>query len=174
MSNWKGIGVENLKRRGVDFFELIEEPSELALPRLLESEKKYDLAFIDGWHTFDHSLVDFFYLNRLIKPGGVIVFDDANWPSVNKLVNYVLNYPCYKLISPSSVPKAKGALYQDGFLGRVVKSIGHCSTLFPPRVRNRVFPKFITQKNAKVETQRWVVVEKQFDDSRSFDWYMPF
>lgn len=68
--DWGGIGVRNLEARGIDFALLIEQPSELALPGLLEKGAEFDFAFIDGWHTFDHSLVDFFYLNRLIRVGG--------------------------------------------------------------------------------------------------------
>ncbi len=51
---WHGIGVDNLRRAGTDAVELLEAPSET----------------IDGWHTFDHTLVDLFYANRLIKVGG--------------------------------------------------------------------------------------------------------
>lgn len=59
-ATWKNIGVLNLERAGYNFFELIEKRSEIALPQLLEAGREYDFGFIDGWHTFDHTLIDFF------------------------------------------------------------------------------------------------------------------
>ncbi|MTI29215.1 class I SAM-dependent methyltransferase, partial [Xanthovirga aplysinae] len=97
-SDWKNIGITNLRKANIDFFELIEKPSEIALPQLLNEKRKYDFALIDGWHTFDHTLIDFFYLNRLINTGGIIVIDDVGLPSINKLMRYILNYPAYELI----------------------------------------------------------------------------
>ena len=55
-TDWKNIGISNLKKANINFFKLIEKPSEIALPKLLDENKKYDFAFIDGWHTFDHTL----------------------------------------------------------------------------------------------------------------------
>jgi hypothetical protein len=42
-------------------------------------------------------LLDFFYLNRLIRPGGAIVIDDISMPAVNKAVKYIATFPCYTL-----------------------------------------------------------------------------
>ena len=62
---WHGIGMANLQRAGFDFCELVEEPSELALPAIARTESgTFDLVLIDGWHTFDHTLLDLFYANH--------------------------------------------------------------------------------------------------------------
>ena len=42
-------------------FSLIEEKSYECLPRLVNEKQIVDLIFIDGMHTFDYTLVDFFY-----------------------------------------------------------------------------------------------------------------
>ena len=83
---WCGVGVSNLDRAGIDFYELREEPSEIALPQLLKEGAEFDLAFIDGWHTFDQTLIDMYYANRLVKVGGYIIIDDADWISVSKAI----------------------------------------------------------------------------------------
>lgn len=59
-SDWKGIGIANVRRTGViDRHRLIEEPDFLALPALLKDEVNVDFAYVDGWHTFDYVLMDF-------------------------------------------------------------------------------------------------------------------
>ena len=64
-SEWKGIGLRNVKSAGYEnYLELREQRSEVALPRLLEEKTVLDVAIIDGWHTFDHAMVDFFYVNN--------------------------------------------------------------------------------------------------------------
>ena len=69
-------------RTGFDFIIFKEELSEIALPSLLkEKEGRFDLIFIDGLHSYDQVMLDFYYANRLIRIGGFIVFDDT-W--VNK------------------------------------------------------------------------------------------
>ncbi len=97
---WQKTGVKNLEEHGFDCHTLIEKPSEIALPELLEAGESYDFAFIDGWHTFDHTLLDFFYMNRMVRVGGMIVFDDATWPAIAKLIRYIERYPCYEKILP--------------------------------------------------------------------------
>ena len=107
IQDFQGHGVQNIGRAGIQFFRLIEQFSEIALPSLLAEGAQFDLALIDGLHTADQALVDFYFLDRLIRPGGIIVFDDVSSPAVNKVVRYVSRYPNYVLVGTSG---RKGAM----------------------------------------------------------------
>lgn len=96
--HFQGRGVANVVNAGFPFFELIEQPSEVALPSLLSSGTSFDMAFIDGLHTADQTLLDFYYLDRLIPVGGIIAVDDVNARAVNKIVHYISTYQNYRLI----------------------------------------------------------------------------
>lgn len=97
-TGFQGRGVENVRRAGIDFFGLIERPSEIALPALLQDGARYDLAFIDGLHTADQTMIDFYFLDRMLRVGGILVFDDVNSRAVNKVARYVSTYPNYRLV----------------------------------------------------------------------------
>jgi len=92
-----GAALANLKRAGLDsVFELLEGPSHLMLPKLLERGVVLDLAFIDGWHTFDYTLLDFFYLDKMLRPGGVMLLHDRSWPSKQKVIRFIMTHRRYK------------------------------------------------------------------------------
>ncbi len=101
---WGGIGLYNLKRAGFrDLIEFYEQPSYRALPMLESADTKIDFAFIDGWHTFDYTLVDFFYIDKMLKEGGFVVFDDADWPSVRNVCRFVATNLDYKLYNSTQI-----------------------------------------------------------------------
>jgi predicted O-methyltransferase YrrM len=104
-NGWKGAGLYNLRQAGygsmVDFIDL---PSYQALPQLELSGQKIDFAFIDGWHTFDYSLIDFFYIDKMLRVDGIVVFDDADWPSIRKVCRYVLMNLSYEVVPQASSP----------------------------------------------------------------------
>ena len=109
MDDWHGVGIAHLERAGIGFFDLISEPSELALPDLLHRQpESFDLIFIDGWHTFDQTMLDMFYANRLVRIGGYIVVDDCNWESVAAAVSYYMNYPAYEWLRSRRWPRGRG------------------------------------------------------------------
>lgn len=100
MTQWSGYGVNLIKQIGLESkHELIEKKSYEALPELLKKKEKYDMIFIDGWHTFDYTLVDFFYSDLLLKVKGIIIIDDALHSGVAKCVRYIQsNYHHYRKI----------------------------------------------------------------------------
>jgi predicted O-methyltransferase YrrM len=51
------------------------------LARMLQRspQPRFDLAYLDGGHTWDMTGFGFFLVDRLLRPGGIIVFDDMNW-----------------------------------------------------------------------------------------------
>jgi predicted O-methyltransferase YrrM len=92
-----GAAIANLKRAGLDSaLELLEGPSHLMLPKLLENGVSLDLAFIDGWHTFDYTLLDFFYIDKMLRPGGVVLLHDRSWPSKHKVIRFIMTHRRYK------------------------------------------------------------------------------
>jgi predicted O-methyltransferase YrrM len=98
---WESNGVKLLKEFGFNKrHKLIEKPSYEGLPEVLKKNKNtFDFIFIDGWHTFDYTLVDFFYSNLLLKVGGTIIIDDALHNGVSAFVKYLdTNYKFYKKI----------------------------------------------------------------------------
>lgn len=51
------------------------------LMKMLETDAtpRFDLCFIDGAHTWSTDGFIFFLIDRLLRPGGWVVFDDLNW-----------------------------------------------------------------------------------------------
>src|SRR5262245_5460217 len=93
---WRGIGLHNLTRAGfADRIEFHELPSHRALAQLESANRRIQFAFIDGFHTFDYALAGFFLVDRLLEPGGAVAFDDADWPSVRRVVRYVATNRAY-------------------------------------------------------------------------------
>ena len=99
-SNWGGIGLKNITRAGYKhFIDFREERSEVALPGLAASGTRAQVAIIDGNHTFDHALVDFFFVNKMLTVGGVVILDDTGWPAISRVVEHILTYPAYELFA---------------------------------------------------------------------------
>lgn len=100
--SYGGIGLNNLKKSGFsDIIEFIEKPSHQGLVQLEQKNVKADFAFIDGWHTFDYALVDFFLIDKILKTGGIIIIDDTDWPALKKLSSFVEKNLSYKFIGGS-------------------------------------------------------------------------
>lgn len=97
-SVWKSIGLLNVERAGfADKLRFLEACSDEALPQLVAKGEKLDFAFIDGSHHFDYTLVDFFYVDKLLEVGGYVVFDDIWMPGIRKVVSYILRNRDYEL-----------------------------------------------------------------------------
>jgi len=101
-TQWNNEGLKLIKKLKLNKkHKLIKKKSYEALPLLLTKygEGYFDFIFIDGWHTFDYTLIDFFYSNLLLKIGGIIIIDDALHNGVSKCVKYIdTNYKFYKRI----------------------------------------------------------------------------
>lgn len=100
--SYGGIGLNNLKKSGFEnIVEFIDKPSHLALTMLEARNVKVDFAFIDGWHTFDHALVDFFLIDKILKVDGIVIIDDADWAAIGKVCSFISKNRAYKFIGGS-------------------------------------------------------------------------
>jgi predicted O-methyltransferase YrrM len=105
-TQWNNYGVKLLNEFNFNTrHKLYKLKSYVALPKLLKKKGNnyFDFIFIDGFHTFDYTLIDFFYSNLLLKINGIIIIDDAMHSGVKKCVDYIIsNYKFYKKLESSS------------------------------------------------------------------------
>jgi len=169
-TQWKNIGVQHLQQIGFDYFQLIEEKSEIALPRLLSEGNTFDIGFIDGWHTFDHTLIDFFYLDRMLSINGIIIIDDVIFPSINKLMGYVSQYPNYEVVGSVEIFSYYRALEKVlTFPFRVL------SFFIPFSISSRIFSGNIAIKRKLFKLNTTMIALKKIkEDTRSYTWFKQF
>jgi predicted O-methyltransferase YrrM len=94
-TGWKNKGTERIRSCGLTSHRLIEEFDFLALPELLKEKVAVDFAYIDGWHTFDYALLDFWYLDRMLEKGGTVAFNDCGFRAVAKVLKFVRTHRRY-------------------------------------------------------------------------------
>jgi predicted O-methyltransferase YrrM len=113
-TDWRGIGLRHARLAGFDhLIDFRELPAHQALPDLEREGARVDFAFIDGWHTFDFVMVDLFLVDRLLRVGGVVVLDDAEWPGVRKACRYFITNRRYRVLEcwePEPRPRASRLL----------------------------------------------------------------
>ncbi len=98
-SEFNGSAIAALRSCGLDhLFELLEGPSHIMLPKLLEQGVRVDMVFVDGWHTFDYTLIDVFLADKLLKPGGILMMHDMPMPSKQKVRRYLYSHRKYRRV----------------------------------------------------------------------------
>lgn len=86
-----------------DMFDWIQERSDQALPLMVRGGQEVDFIFIDGSHRFEHAFLDFYYSDQLLPVGGIVVFDDADWPTVRRAVNFAVRHRDFEFVAGSQV-----------------------------------------------------------------------
>lgn len=170
-SYWRGIGVHHLEQCAYSSFELIEEPSELALPVLLGQGRTFDFAVIDGWHTFDHTLLDFFYVDRLLDVGGIVTIDDLHLPGIRRVARYISNYPNYKVIGG-----AKQAVFPASGKRRIADAVfRRLAGMLPASYVDMTFSAALfTTDYERGLTSEMIAFQKTARDARESHWFVPF
>jgi len=57
----------------------IKDDSQIVMPNLSNNEMKFDIIYIDSSHETEHVLSDGIHAFNMLKPGGLIIFDDYEW-----------------------------------------------------------------------------------------------
>lgn len=79
-------------------FEPVVGRSETCLPKMLEDNRRFELAFIDGGHGWPTVFVDFCFCNAMLKKQGVMVISDCEKYSVGELTRFLCQQPEFSLI----------------------------------------------------------------------------
>lgn len=152
---WSGIGIHHLHQAGFgDLVELREQFSQDALPQLVNEGVKVDFAFIDGSHTFDQKMIDFFYVDRLLNVGGIIAFDDCDWTSIHQVCRFIATNRPYRVCATTHGTP-------PGIRGRAIQWAARHSK----NVRLIVKPKFLVSEEELgiVAGARCIAFEKLAD-----------
>jgi predicted O-methyltransferase YrrM len=165
--SWRGVGLRQVKRGGFgDIVEFPERSSQSVLPELLEKGVRCQFAFIDGWHTFDHTLVDFFFVDKMLDIGGMIVLDDVGYPAINAACRFVLANRDYELVDRLSIDtRPPLSLRIRRSVKRRLAPIGR--TNHSPSREDVTFLLALEGVHA-------IVVRKRGDDTRRFDHFRAF
>lgn len=160
---WRDIGRLNLARAGfADKVEFYDRPSFEALPKLWSEGVRVGFAYVDSVKVFDMLLIDAFYLTRMLDIGGIIVFDDCDWPGVRMLVRYLASMPHLRVAATiGESPKT--------FRRRVVSS----TVSFVPGKRKIFRSDLATTDQDLGIAGSCVAFEKIQDDERNWDWFSP-
>jgi predicted O-methyltransferase YrrM len=164
---WQGGGLHNVQRAGFSAsYTFHEAPSQFVLPKLAEAGTRIQFAFIDGWHTFDHALLDFFYLDSMMDVGGTMVLDDVSYPALERLAHFIVTNRTYRFVEGVALPPTRAWRRN---LKSIVKRALH------PLVRDHQTPPPATQVlERSLSRYQLIALQKTDQDRRSFNHFVPF
>ena len=108
-----GLGLRRINEAGYsEYLEFHEDFDYLVLPELVKRKRSFDFILLDGWHSFDYTLLDFFYADLLLRPNGIVAFHDTELPSVNKVCRFLETHKPYERISPALYLQSNSTLFR--------------------------------------------------------------
>lgn len=110
-SEFDGMGIHHLTCAGyIEQTLFYPLGSEIALPQMHASGIRCDLAFIDGCHTIECVQNDFKFCDLMLEPGGLLIFDDVQLESVQRVIGQLTATNNYRRLHlPSSAKKSRTA-----------------------------------------------------------------
>jgi predicted O-methyltransferase YrrM len=161
---WGGVGLKNLIDAGYgSFVKFNHGYSHEILPKLCSDNVELDFAYVDTSKVFDVVLTDAYYINQMLKVGGVIVLDDCNTPGINRLIRYLSKMPCYevyKLHNPTTCS------FTRNLASKITRAVPYSEKIFADKIR-------FTDTDLGVNSN-CVALRKISEDERNWDWYKPF
>lgn len=98
-----GVGLRNVERSGLSsFHQFIPCRSEFALPKLLEAGLRCNFAFVDGNHLFDQTMLEAYYIDKMLQKDSLMAFHDRWMPSIRSVAAWLCSNLPYREVDRDS------------------------------------------------------------------------
>lgn len=122
-TDYGGVGVRMIADAGLaNNFKLIEGKTHEVFHYFLENKIRVDMAFIDGWHTFDYTFVDFFFIDKILNDGGILAFHDMYGLSKQKVLRFIKTHRDYEVLDNYMIREKDLVKTLKFFVWRILKS----------------------------------------------------
>lgn len=160
-THWYEAGLVALERARLrEWVTLDPRYSHCALPDLEAQRVRAQFAFVDGSHQFDYVICDFLAIDRILEVGGLIAFDDSDWPAVSAVIRFALANRHYIVFDTGVVVEPPPV--RPSIVARILRGLGR--TLHP--LGQRLRPDFLRPNHDLGIHGRCVVIQKLADDDR--------
>lgn len=167
---WGDIPMHNIKKEGLEkYISIKNDYSHTILTRLFHQNYRVQYAYIDTTKQFDVVFQDFYFIDKILDIGGVVIFDDCGggWPGIQRVARFVNTLPHYQLIDKH------GAINMS-----IKKKIAHSFVSF---LVNLIPFKMAIYSSFNFETDKQLglnyaclVFKKIATDNRLWNWDKPF
>lgn len=122
----------------------IEQSSEYALPSInsVIQEESVNICLIDGNHSFPAPIIDWFYINPLLKKDAILIIDDYKIKAVDMLVTFLQeddSYSYIKHLGDAVIFKKKN----DIEMGWLNQKMNRTSLIVFKERLKKILPKFL-------------------------------
>lgn len=160
-SEWKDAGMALLdKARLSSLVELRQAFSHQALPELERAGERIQFAFIDGAHLFDYAITDFLCIDRMLDIGGLVAFDDSDWPAIRQAIRFILANRDYEVAFPDIVIEDRPPT--PTLAARAVRAAARVV----PQIGKKLRPDFIIPDEELGLRGRCIVLRKRAEENR--------
>ena len=161
------VAMHNIRSAGLeDYLDLRNDLSDVVIPSLYLDHERIQFAFVDTTKVFDIVLQDFYFIDKILDIGGVVIFDDASTGGINLVMRFIATLPHYEIYDTFEKVKVS-ARYTTGLR---LFEIG--TNLLPFKKKYMNFYSFKTSTQLGLN-YRSIAFRKIAKDTRNWDWMKP-
>ena len=163
---WGTAASYNIEKEGLTkYLQIRKDYSDKILPKLFYENYRIQYAYIDTTKQFDIVMQDFYFINKILDIGGVVILDDCGgmWPGVQRLARFINTLPHYKVLAGHNKTKiSRKKKNVQGLLYFLINSLPFKTKIFPT-------VSFHTDEQLGLDYS-CIAFLKIDEDKRSWDW----
>ncbi len=165
---WGNAAIHNIQKEGLSgYVDIRNALSDVVIPAMYLNDERIQFAYVDTTKIFDTIMQDFYFIDKILDVGGVIVFDDASTGGISMVMRFINSLPHYKIVErfqqiEVSKTYSIGAKLFEGLLS------------FLP-FKSRYMPNYSFKTTHQLGLDyRCIAFKKIAADTRRWDWVKPF
>lgn len=166
--SWGDAAIHNIRKEGLEkYVDIRNDFSHVVIPSLFLDKQRIQFAYVDTTKVFDTVLHDFYFIDKILDVGGVVVFDDATMGGISVVIRFVNSLPHYEILDKYEKTDVSVAFKIGRFLFQ--KAI----SLIPFKEKYLPFYSLKTSSQLGLDYNA-IAFRKTAEDSRKWDWDRPF
>lgn len=165
--SWGPAALHNINKENLGkYLQIKSSLSHDVLPVMHQNNERIQFAYIDTTKLFDVVLQDFFFIDKILDIGGVVIFDDSNSAGVDMVVRFVNTLPNYDVYGRCGVEKRSWQYCIAEWL--------HSALLLLLPFKKKFLPGFSLKSARQLGLDcRCIAFKKKSNDTRPWNWHAP-
>lgn len=169
-SYWGTAAIHNIEKEGLKkYLQIRNDYSDKILTQLFHENYRIQYAYIDTTKQFDTVLQDFYFINKILDVGGVVILDDCGgvWPGVQRVARFINTLPHYQILARHNKTKNSKKINTVQYL------LSFLINMLP--FKKRIYPTFNFKTDGELGLDfSCIAFQKMEEDKRSWNWDKTF